>query len=62
MGLFSKKKEEVKEQIKPPKFPGLAEPSFPSYEPSFPDSTDSFKQAVKKPLFPEMEAPREIPK
>ncbi|MAF51167.1 MAG: hypothetical protein CMH64_03680 [Nanoarchaeota archaeon] len=53
MGLFGKKKEDFKEKIKPPTFPGLSEPSFPSYEPSFPSSSDSIKSAVSKPLFPE---------
>ncbi|MBU2639671.1 MAG: hypothetical protein KKG75_03105 [Nanoarchaeota archaeon] len=54
MGLFNKKKEEIKEKIRPPRFPGLSEPSFPSYEPSFP-STDDVKSAVERPLFPEPE-------
>jgi protein subunit release factor A len=53
MGLFGKKKNEVKDKIKPPTFPGLSEPSFPSYEPSFPNSTDNIKEAISKPMFPE---------
>ena len=53
MGLFNKKKEE---RIKPPTFPGLSEPQFPSYEPSFPSSSESLKSAVSKPLFPEPRA------
>lgn len=54
MGLFNKKKEEIKDKIRPPRFPGLSEPMFPSYEPSFP-STDDVKSAVERPLFPEPE-------
>jgi hypothetical protein len=50
MGFFNKKQEE---KIQPPKFPGFSEPQFPSYEPSFPSSTEDIKQAVSKPLFPE---------
>ena len=61
MGLFGKKKEEVKDKIKPPTFPGLSEPQFPSYEPSFPSSTEGIKQAVSRPLIPEPEPlPRRI--
>ena len=46
MGLFAKKKEEFKDKIQPPKFPGFAEPQFPSYESSFPSYTEDIKQAV----------------
>ena len=53
MGLFGKKKEDFKDRVRPPTFPGLSEPSFPSYEPSFPSSSDDIKQAVTRPLFPE---------
>ncbi len=53
MGLFSKKKIDIKDRLKPPTFPGLSEPSFPSYEPSFPSSSDDIKQAITRPLFPE---------
>jgi hypothetical protein len=58
MGLFNKKKED---KLQPPKFPGLSEPSFPSYEPSFPDSSDTIKHAVSpsQKLFPdEVKEPR----
>ncbi|MBS3156755.1 hypothetical protein J4442_01105 [Candidatus Woesearchaeota archaeon] len=53
MGLFGKKKEDFRDRVRPPTFPGLSEPSFPSYEPSFPSSSDDIKQAVTRPLFPE---------
>ena len=53
MGLFKKKREEVKERIRPPTFPGLSEPMFPSYEPSFPTSTENIRGVLEKPLFPE---------
>lgn len=56
MGIFNKKKEEVKDKIQPPKFPGLSEPQFPSYEPSFPNSTEDIKSAVSKPIFPDKTA------
>ncbi|MAG52904.1 MAG: hypothetical protein CMH62_02985 [Nanoarchaeota archaeon] len=55
MGLFKKKKEEIKDRLKPPTFPGLSEPQFPSYEPSFPSSSENIKSAISKPLFPEAE-------
>lgn len=47
MALFKKKKEEVKQKIKPPMFPGLPEHDFPTYEPTFPSSPDSIKRAVQ---------------
>lgn len=56
MGLFTKKREEVRDKIRPPTFPGLSEPQFPSYEPSFPSSlspTSDIKDVISKPLFPE---------
>jgi len=53
MGLFNRKKDDVKDRIRPPTFPGLSEPSFPSYEPSFSNSSESIKSAISKPLFPE---------
>ena len=59
MGLFGKKEKETRDKVKPPTFPGLSEPSFPSYEPSFPNSSDDIKHAVSRPLFPEREGSRE---
>lgn len=50
MGLFKKKKEEMKQKIKPPTFPGLPEHNFPTYEPTFPSSSsslDNIKRAVQ---------------
>jgi len=46
MSLF-KKKDEVKQKIKPPVFPGLPEHNFPMYEPTFPSSPESIKRAVQ---------------
>ena len=55
MSLFSSKKSEIKERIRPPMFPGLSEPQFPSYESSFPSSSEDIKKVVSRtPLFPEM--------
>ncbi len=47
MALFKKKKDELKQKIKPPMFPGLPEHNFPTYEPTFPSSPDSIKRAVQ---------------
>ena len=46
MGIFNKK-EAMRERIKPPVFPGLPEHDFPTYEPSFPSSSETIKRAVK---------------
>lgn len=46
MGLFNKK-EQIKEKIRPPTFPGLPEHNFPTYEPSFPSSSETIKRAVQ---------------
>lgn len=47
MPLFNKKREEIKERIKPPTFPGLPEHNFPTYEPAFPSTSESIKRAVQ---------------
>lgn len=47
MALFKKKKDDLKQKIKPPMFPGLPEHNFPTYEPTFPSSPDSIKRAVQ---------------
>ena len=47
MVLFKRKKEEIKQKISPPTFPGLPEHSFPTYEPTFPSSLDNIKRAVQ---------------
>lgn len=49
MALFRKKKEEMKQKIKPPTFPGLPEHDFPTYEPAFTASSslDNIKRAVQ---------------
>ena len=47
MVLFKRKKEEIKQKIRPPTFPGLPEHSFPTYEPTFPSSLDNIKRAVQ---------------
>lgn len=47
MALFNKKKDDTKQKIKPPMFPGLPEHDFPTYEPTFPSSPDSIKRAVQ---------------
>ncbi len=48
MALFKKKKEEIKQKIRPPTFPGLPEHDFPSYEPTFQSSSlDNIKRAVQ---------------
>ncbi|MBI2105508.1 hypothetical protein HYT56_01570 [Candidatus Woesearchaeota archaeon] len=51
MSLF-KKKDEMKQKIKPPVFPGLPEHNFPIYEPTFPSSPESIKRAIQD--FPEV--------
>jgi len=48
MALFKKKKNPV-EKIKPPTFPGLPEHKFPTYEPTFPSSAETIKEAVQGP-------------
>ncbi len=47
MGLFKKKREDMKQKIRPPMFPGLPEHNFPTYEPAFPSSLDNIKRAVQ---------------
>lgn len=49
MALFKRKKEEIKQKIRPPMFPGLPEHNFPTYEPTFPQysSLDNIKKAVQ---------------
>lgn len=37
----------MKEKIRPPTFPGLPEHNFPTYEPSFPSSSETIKKAVR---------------
>lgn len=59
MGLFKKRKEEVKQKIKPPMFPGLPEHDFPTYEPTFPSSLDNIKRAVQD--FDHEERPLAVP-
>ncbi|MEK6856402.1 MAG: hypothetical protein AABX49_00145 [Nanoarchaeota archaeon] len=61
MGLFKKKKEDIKQKIRPPTFPGLPEHNFPSYEPTFPSmsSIDNIKRAVQD--FGQEERPMIVP-
>ena len=47
MSLFKKKKEEMRQRIKPPVFPGLPENNFPTYEPAMPSDSDEIKRAVE---------------
>ena len=60
MGLFNKK-EEVKQKIKPPTFPGLPEHNFPTYEPTFPSSSENIKKAVQGPPVTKEEKPLVMP-
>lgn len=59
MGLFKKKKDDIKQKIKPPMFPGLPEHNFPTYEPTFPSSLDNIKRAVQD--FDREERPLAVP-
>ena len=59
MALFKKKKDDIKQKIKPPMFPGLPEHNFPTYEPTFPSSLDNIKRAVQD--FDYEERPLAIP-
>ena len=59
MALFKKKKDDIKQRIKPPTFPGLPEHNFPTYEPTFPSSLDNIKRAVQD--FDREERPLAIP-
>ena len=59
MALFKKKKDDIKQRIKPPMFPGLPEHNFPTYEPTFPSSLDNIKRAVQD--FDYEERPRVVP-
>ena len=59
MSLFKKKKDDIKQKIKPPMFPGLPEHNFPTYEPTFPSSLDNIKRAVQD--FDHEERPLAIP-
>lgn len=59
MGLFKKKKDDIKQKIKPPMFPGLPEHNFPTYEPTFPSSLDNIKRAVQD--FDHEERPLAVP-
>ena len=53
MSLFKKKKDDLKQKIRPPTFPGLPEHDFPTYEPTFPSSLDTIKRAVQDQDYPE---------
>ena len=59
MALFKKRKDDIKQKIKPPMFPGLPEHNFPTYEPTFPSSLDNIKRAVQD--FDHEERPLAIP-
>ena len=59
MALFKKRKDDIKQKIKPPMFPGLPEHNFPTYEPTFPSSLDNIKRAVQD--FDYEERPLAIP-
>lgn len=59
MALFRKKRDDMKQRIKPPTFPGLPEHNFPTYEPTFPSSLDNIKRAVQD--FDHEERPLAIP-
>ncbi|MBI2507394.1 hypothetical protein HYV89_00385 [Candidatus Woesearchaeota archaeon] len=62
MALFKKKRDDMKQKIKPPTFPGLPEHNFPTYEPAFPSSLDNIKRAVQDiPDFEREERPLAIP-
>src|SRR3989338_403302 len=61
MALFKKKKDETKQKIRPPVFPGLPEHNFPTYEPAFPSSLDNIKRAVQDQDFSHGERPLAVP-
>ena len=60
MSLFKKKKDDLKQKIRPPTFPGLPEHDFPTYEPTFPSSLDTIKRAVQDQSYIE-ERPMAVP-